>query len=160
MKLPTNDRVQQGIFIDKVGIQQGVYATAIEPEVKEFLIAVDDIGAVAAFAFDHPETLIGQRLELAGDALTPAQTAKAISAATGFPVQAEHIPLADFMRQNPGYGQVIDFFNRHGFDVDIPALRVLHPGLLDFETWLAKTGKAKFAELFRTHARVLEGTAQ
>jgi hypothetical protein len=52
------------------------------------------------------------------------------------------------------------FFNQHGFDADIPALRKLHSGLTDFETWLARTGKAKLLALFNTQPRFREGERQ
>jgi hypothetical protein len=33
-----------------------------------------------------------------------------------------------------------EFFNGKGYDADIPVLRKLHPGLLNFEQWLRKNG--------------------
>jgi hypothetical protein len=36
-----------------------------------------------------------------------------------------------------------------GWHADIPALRRLHPALLDFDTWLAREGKALLENHFR-----------
>jgi NAD(P)-dependent dehydrogenase (short-subunit alcohol dehydrogenase family) len=36
-----------------------------------------------------------------------------------------------------------DFVNMGGYQADIPALRKLHPGLMDFATWLEKAGKTQ-----------------
>jgi hypothetical protein len=36
-----------------------------------------------------------------------------------------------------------DFVNDGGLQVDILALRQLHPDLMDFSTWLEKEGKAR-----------------
>jgi hypothetical protein len=34
-----------------------------------------------------------------------------------------------------------------GYRADIPALRKLHPGLMDFATWLEKAGKTQLEAL-------------
>ncbi|MBB6670535.1 hypothetical protein [Cohnella nanjingensis] len=41
--------------------------------------------------------------------------------------------------------RIYERINGEGYEVDIPALRALHPGLLTFEAWLANTEKAKLA---------------
>jgi hypothetical protein len=40
-----------------------------------------------------------------------------------------------------------------GWQADIPALRALHPGLMDFDTWLTREGNAKFSTLFAQSSR-------
>jgi hypothetical protein len=37
------------------------------------------------------------------------------------------------LQQNEGFGRAIDFFNTHGYDADIGALRELYPGLMTFK---------------------------
>ncbi|MFF3443400.1 hypothetical protein [Streptosporangium sp. NPDC002721] len=71
-------------------------------------------------------------LELAGDEPAPHHIASAIGRATGHDV-AVPVPA------RPGPGGTTSF---HGWQADIPALRTLHPGLLNFATWLSKEGKA------------------
>ena len=34
---------------------------------------------------------------------------------------------------------MFEWFNSSGYDADIAALRKIHPGLMDFKTWLKKT---------------------
>jgi hypothetical protein len=46
------------------------------------------------------------------------------------------------------YADYFDWLNKHGCKADIPALRKLHPGLMDFDTWLEKEGKTKIEALF------------
>ncbi|MFC7381840.1 NmrA/HSCARG family protein [Sphaerisporangium rhizosphaerae] len=96
------------------------------------LIALDDIGAFAALAFASPDPFRGRVLELAGDELTPHQIASAIGRATGHDV-AVPVPARG------GPGGTTSFCD---WQADIPALRTIHPGLLDFGTWLSREGKA------------------
>ncbi|MFG1709495.1 NmrA/HSCARG family protein [Nonomuraea sp. M3C6] len=116
----------------------GVRGTApiirtIPADVTVQLIALDDIGALAALALAAPDRLLGRTIELAGDELTRDQIVAAIGRANGhdvaIPAAAGHWP-----------GATTSSFC--GWQADIPALRELHPGLLDFDTWLSRTGKA------------------
>jgi len=124
------------------GVPSGTLSIAIKPDVAMHLIAVDDIGAFAALAFDHPDEYLGKTIELAADALTPPQIAAAISSATGRSISYVQIPIETVRQQNPEIARVYDFFNNGGYQIDIPAVRKLYPGLMDFATWLKKEGKA------------------
>lgn len=112
------------------------------------LIAVTDIGAFAALAFADPARYVGAALELAGDELTREHLITAISRATGRDLQLDPLPRETLVQ----LGVDVDGLEReksfNGWQADIPALRRLHPGLMDFETWLAREGSARFAALF------------
>ena len=123
------------------GVPRGAFTSAFNPDVAVQLIAVDDIGAFATLAFDHPNFYLGQTLELAGDALTPPQIAAAISRSVGRALPSVQIPIETLRRQNADAALAYDFVNKGGYQADILALRKLHPGLMDFATWLEKTGK-------------------
>ncbi|NUW37804.1 NmrA/HSCARG family protein [Nonomuraea sp. SMC257] len=120
----------------------------IPPRATVQLIAVTDIGAFAALAFADPDRYVGRALELAGDELSRADLVAAISRATGRPVDVEPIPAERRAALGLGAGdmEAVDSFG--GWRADIPALRALHPGLMDFETWLEREGKAQFDALF------------
>jgi len=47
------------------------------------MIAVDDIGAMVAQAFNDPDGYAGKAVDLAGDSLTPEQIADAFSSLNG-----------------------------------------------------------------------------
>jgi hypothetical protein len=49
----------------------------------------------------------------------------------------------------PQYADYFEWLNVNGCKADIPALHKLHPGLMDFDTWLEKEGKTKLEALFR-----------
>jgi uncharacterized protein YbjT (DUF2867 family) len=109
------------------------------------LIAADDIGAFAALAFEHPHEYLGKTIEIAGDALTPLQIAAAISRTAGRAIPYVQIPIETLRQQNVKIARAIDFLNETGYITDIAVLRKQHPGLMNFDTWLKKEGKAKFA---------------
>jgi uncharacterized protein YbjT (DUF2867 family) len=127
------------------GTSSDTFAIAIKPNVMMGLIAADDIGAFAALAFEHPDEYLGKTIEIAGDALTPPQIAAAISRATGRAIRYVQIPIETLRQQNAEIARSIDFLNETGYTTDIAVLRKLHPGLMDFDTWLKKQGKAKLA---------------
>lgn len=138
----------ENYFNPLFGLNDGALRTALNPDIRQQLIALDDIGALTALAFADPEAYRGKTFELAGDALTPAETAAAISAATGIRVPYEHLPIEELRRVNPRFARGYEVLN--SFEepfADLPALRELHPGLMTFATWLERTGATRLKEL-------------
>jgi uncharacterized protein YbjT (DUF2867 family) len=133
------------------GLRDGALTTAMLPDVMQQLIALDDIGALATFAFERPDLYRGKAIDLAGDTLTPPQIAEAISRATGKTVPYVQIPMDVLREQSATAAKGYEYMNANkGTQVDIPALRKLHPGLMSFETWLRSGGAAKFEPLLRS----------
>lgn len=130
------------------GLPSGTFAIAFQPDVTMGLIAVDDIGAFAALAFEHPDKYLGKTIEIAGDALTPPQVAAAISGATGRPISYIQTPMETLYQQNVKIARAFDFLNEVGYTTNIAALRQQHPGLMDFDAWLEQKGKAQLEALF------------
>jgi uncharacterized protein YbjT (DUF2867 family) len=127
------------------GASHGRFVSALKPEVTVPMIAVEDIGAFAALAFDQPDAYLGKTLELAGDVLTPPQIAAAMSQATGRSIPYIQIPLETIRQQNAGFARTLHRMNEEeAFRPDIPVLRKLHPDLMSFDIWLKKEGKARF----------------
>jgi len=131
------------------GIQHGTLADATDPVVPAKCIAVDDIGVFVALAFKDPDTFAGKTIELAGDALTPPRMAAAIARATGRPIEYVHVPIETVRQQNESLARIYEWLNGDGYEVDFPALRNFHPGLMTFEAWLEKKGAALFEQRFR-----------
>ncbi|WP_020668932.1 NmrA family NAD(P)-binding protein [Amycolatopsis nigrescens] len=130
-----------------IGIRDGALTSAAAPDLRQQYIALEDIAALAALAFARPAEFRGT-LELAGDALTPAQVVAAIGRATGRELRYHRLPLETLRRQSETAARGYEFMNSgRATQADIEALRRLHPGLLDFDTWLARTGAARIAEL-------------
>jgi uncharacterized protein YbjT (DUF2867 family) len=107
------------------------------------LIAIDDIGALAALAFAEPQAYLGTAMELAGDRLTAPRIADALSRAAGRPIGHARVPLDLLWEHSPEAAKVFTWANESYFDADPGSLRSLYPGLMDFGAWLKRSGKAR-----------------
>jgi len=121
--------------------QDGVLtlSLALPPSRSLQLIAVDDIGAFAALAFDRPDDFLGQAVEIAGDELTMPQIAETWSKVSGKPIRFVEMPLEQLRQFNAESAIMFEWFTNAGYQADIPALRELYPPLKTFETWLQQT---------------------
>jgi uncharacterized protein YbjT (DUF2867 family) len=102
------------------------------------MIAVDDIGAVTAEVFAHPDEFIGQTIELAGDELTESEAAATLGRVIGRPVQLATPPSDGPAPEEQAH--MIRWFNDVGYAADIPALRKRFPSLKTFEQYLRLNG--------------------
>ncbi|HEY3506565.1 MAG TPA: NmrA family NAD(P)-binding protein [Actinocatenispora sp.] len=107
------------------------------------LIAIDDIGAFVAAAFAAPEVHLGTTLDITGDRLTTPEIAAALSDAAGRPIPHSRIPLDVLWAHSPATAQVFAWADDSYYDTDIAPLRTIHPGLMDFRTWLARSGRPR-----------------
>ncbi|WP_131736273.1 NmrA/HSCARG family protein [Actinomadura roseirufa] len=105
------------------------------------LIAIDDTGAFAALAFADPGEYVGESIEITGDRLTAPQIAAALGAAAGRTVPHTEVPLDTLWEHVPEAAKVFTWAGERYFDTDLAPLREAHPGLIDFGTWLDRTGK-------------------
>jgi len=67
--------------------------TALKPQTKLQMVAVDDIGKFSAKAFAEADKFKGAEIEYAGDAVTMAEAAAAMSELTGKTVSYQPIPI-------------------------------------------------------------------
>ena len=107
------------------------------------LIAIDDVGAFAALAFAEPHAYLDQAMEIAGDRLSAPQIADALSMAAGRTIRHARVPLDILWERSPEAAKVFTWANETYFDTDPASLRKVHPGLMDFGTWLNRSGKAR-----------------
>ncbi|MCS0602275.1 NmrA/HSCARG family protein [Streptomyces sp. LP11] len=118
-----------------------VVRLALRPNTRVQFIAVDDIAYFAAEAFERPQEYLSRSMELAGDELTATEVAEAFARRTGSPARFEELPLdavaaSPHLPNAPEIALMFEWFQRHGYRADIPALRAEHPGLRDFTTYL------------------------
>jgi uncharacterized protein YbjT (DUF2867 family) len=113
-----------------------VISQALHPETRLQMIAVEDIGKFASLVFAHPETFLGQAIEIAGTALTLSEMAQSFERVTGKPTRAVEQPLEQLRAFNAEVGSMYEWFNQSGYQADIPALRHHHPDLLTLDAWL------------------------
>jgi len=108
-------------------------------------IAASDIGVCAAALLAQGGATIGQSIGIAGEHLTGAQMARALERALGEPVRHASPTSAQYAALGfPGADDLANMFAfKHDFNGDycarrpVAATRALHPGVLDFDAWLA-----------------------
>ncbi|SDL23683.1 Uncharacterized conserved protein YbjT, contains NAD(P)-binding and DUF2867 domains [Glycomyces sambucus] len=122
-------------------LQDGALVTALHAGTYEPHIAADDIAAFAAIAFADPAAHEGKAYELAGDDITQLEKAAIISRVTGRQVPYVGINPAAIAEQSPSTAKTLALINEHRIEVDIPALKRVHPGLLTFEQWMTGIGR-------------------
>lgn len=107
------------------------------------LIATEDIGVFAAKSFLQPREFAGKAISLAGDELTYEQMVQVFKRKTGGPPPETFGLVARMVLwASKEMGTMFSFFEKEGYGANIPELKKVHPGLINFETWLAKNHKA------------------
>lgn len=117
-------------------ISEGNLVMALGPEKPLQMVSVEDIGFMAAIILDNPEDWAGRTVDIAGDSLTMPQVAERFSAYTGRYVFYREQSLQDLKRIDSERYLMMRWFNDHGYDADIEAVRRVHPALMDLEQWL------------------------
>jgi len=112
---------------------------ALKPETVLQMIAVDDIGAFAALAFEQKTTFLGKEIEIAGDELTSAQITDVFQRVSGKPMRFSEVPVEQLSGVDPELGNMFSWFNQSGYQANIAALRQLHPSLKTLEAWLKQS---------------------
>lgn len=113
------------------GLRQGTLSLPMPSDRALHLVAVRDIAEVAALAFEQPARFAGRRLDLAGEALTPAAMAEALTAAIGHPIRHHRPPLEMVARHSADLAAMFRYFTEVGTDIDLPRLHAELPEI----TW-------------------------
>ncbi len=112
---------------------------ALSPATRLQMIAVEDIGRHGARAFTEASALNGQEIDIAGDAVTMPQAAAALTKGLRRPISFVEIPIGEVRKNSEDMALMVEWFERVGYDVDIPALAResgIQPTTLD--EWAAK----------------------
>ncbi len=119
-------------------VEQGTLALPLKPETRLQMIAVDDIGAFVALAFEKTGHFQDQIRELAGDEVSMTEIAERLARASGRDVAYHQVPW-DQWEQKAGREMTVMFrwFEEHGYHVDIPQVRQDYPQLTGFDRWLS-----------------------
>lgn len=124
------------------GIDDGAIMLPLSPQTRFQMIAVDDIGAFVALAFEHPGHWRNRAFELAGDSLSMTELAEAFSRVSGREVRYQQVPWDQF-EQRAGHEMTLMYrwFEEHGYKVDIAEVRREYPSLKTFNRWLEQNWK-------------------
>src|SRR5215204_7320580 len=119
----------------------GTLAQPLDPDKPFQQVAVEDIGAFAAIAFENPERWIGREVDLAGDEPTMPEIAETFGRVIGREVSYYQVPWDQFEEQ---MGEEITvqyrWLNDMGYEADIAALQQEYPELTTFERYLRAHG--------------------
>jgi len=118
-------------------IRNGQLQQPLSPTANLQMIAVDDIGAFAALAFEHPGKWRNRTFSLAGDELSMQQIADAFSRATARDVKYVQISWDQF-EKNMGRELTVMYhwFEEKGFHFNIEQVRIEYPMTHTFNRWL------------------------
>ena len=116
-------------------IDSGSLPLGLDPEKPLQMIAVNDIGALTALAFNNPLGYVSRSIDIAGDELTGLQMATILSKTLEQSVQYRQTPVEHIRAFSDDYAAMVEWFNIKGYKADISALRKLHPALTSFEKW-------------------------
>jgi uncharacterized protein YbjT (DUF2867 family) len=118
-------------------IGKGTLAFPLSPDTQLQMVAVDDIGAFAALAFEHPGHWENRAFELAGDSMSVSSIAEAFERTEGHPVKYQQVPWDAFeKRVGREPTTMFRWFENVGYSVDIGEVRHEYPNLTNFERWL------------------------
>jgi uncharacterized protein YbjT (DUF2867 family) len=112
---------------------------ALAPTTKLQMIAVDDIGQYSARAFTDAATLNRREIDIAGDAPAMSDVAAALSKGLGRTIIFVQIPISDVRKNSEDFALMLEWFERVGYDVDIPGLeREFGIRPMKLEAWAAR----------------------
>lgn len=125
---------------NRADVLNGTFSIALHPTTRLQMISAQDIGLIAAAAFNHPGDSIGQAIEIAGDELTMPEVAATFSKVIGRKVEFVEQPIEAVESFAPAMAATFQYFNEYTNQANIPELRRQHPTLMTFEQWLRFAG--------------------
>ena len=122
-------------------LESGVVRYPIRPDTFYRQIAVADIAAMVVTAFEHPDIWSGQIMPLAGDVSTMEEITATLSKVTGRALRFEQMSWEQCVaEQGEELMLMYRYFDRFGMDGAPAYVKRWHPDLLDFATYLRRTG--------------------
>lgn len=115
-----------------------VLAGSLEPETNFQMLAIEDLGWMAAEALTDPDRWKGRKINLAGDVMTVAQMKDTYRAVTGKRPKAWRIPPALFRQLAPEFAQQLAWHNKVNFAFGSEELRMINPHALRLAEFLEK----------------------
>lgn len=125
-------------------LRTGVLPTPVPPALRLQQVATSDILALSVLAIEHPDVVMGMRIEVASDAPTGEETAAALSTLLGRGFTARQLAGPGFPA---GLAALFAWLERDPSPVDIGALHRRFPGITwhSFGDW-AKDQQARLAQ--------------
>ena len=129
LKFPSYTILRPAFFMDNFNtpnfapaLKEGKLMIGLKPTTPLQMVAVEDIGKFGLRAFEKHEEMNGVEVDLAGDKLTMPATAEILGKALGKNVEFVSVPIAEIRKFSEDYAIMLEWFERVGYSVDIPAL--------------------------------------
>jgi uncharacterized protein YbjT (DUF2867 family) len=126
---------------DRPLAENGVYRASYPPDKARLHIAPQDIGRFAAEAFDDPASWNGREIDIAGDRISYADMAAAMSRVLGRPVRYEPLSEEEYAATATPTDRARDqWYLELEYPLDVDALRAEFPWLMTVEDFLIESG--------------------
>jgi uncharacterized protein YbjT (DUF2867 family) len=130
--------MDNALAVDFSGLRRGVLSTPLTPGKRLDQVAVADIAAMAVHAIEHPDTMVGRRVNVASDSVTGANAAAILSRVIGKEIPYEQLSL-DIVRQYTGeeFVTMWESFENNDDHLDIAGLHAEYPEVAwhSYERW-------------------------
>jgi uncharacterized protein YbjT (DUF2867 family) len=114
----------------------GTLAQPLDPDKPLQQVAVEDVGAFAAIAFENSDSWIGREEDLAGDEQSMTEIVQTFGRVIGREVSYYQVPWDRFEEQMGEEATLnLRWLNDVGYEADIAALRQEYPELTSFERY-------------------------
>lgn len=121
------------------GLMHGKLQIGLRPETKLQMIAVDDIGRFGLMLFEHHEKMNGAEIDIAGDEQSMPEAANILGRVIGSKIEFAEVPKAEVRKMSEDYAIMLEWFEKVGYDVDIPGLRKQYGiDLISLNDWARK----------------------
>ncbi|MFO0437694.1 MAG: NmrA/HSCARG family protein [Phenylobacterium sp.] len=117
-----------------------VLSGSLEPSTPFQMLALEDLGWVAAEALGNPDAWVGRKINLAGDVLSVVQMKHAYRQAAGRRPKSWSMPAPLFRRMAPEFAAQLKWHNEVGFAFDAKPLRGLKPYARTFFGFIEEAG--------------------
>jgi len=118
-------------------IRNGLVQQPLSPMATMQMVAVDDIGAFASLAFEHPDKWENRTFSLAGDELSMQQIADALSRATARDVKYVRVSWDQFEKvMGKEMTVMYHWFEERGYHFNVEQVRNEYPLTHSFNRWL------------------------
>ncbi len=115
-----------------------VLSGSLDQETNFQMLAIEDLGWMAAEALVDPDTFAGRKINLAGDVMTVAQMKETYRTATGRRPKGWRLPRALFRKLVPEFADQLAWHNRVNFAFGSEELRKIKPDALGLAEFLRK----------------------
>lgn len=116
-----------------------VLAGSLKADTKFQMLAIEDLGWMAAEALTKPDSFAGRKINLAGDVMTVGEMKQTYHAVTGKRPKGWWLPAALFRRLVPEFAQQLDWHNRVNFAFGSDPFHALKPDAITFHDFVRNT---------------------